>query len=479
MQGSGYMLKNILNPKRITILLLIIVFLMSSGSVVLAGLISTEQEIELGEEAARQLEAEYGLYNDPYMNSWVTQVGTKLVYVDSREGITYRFKVLDMEEPNALAIPGGFVYVTRGIMTDFVRNDEDYLAVIVGHELGHVNKRHGMKQLEWSLGIGLVLEILLGQNSTAGDLAELAAGLVFLKYSRGQESEADEYGMKIAYEAGYDPRALIRFFRDLQTYEEQNSSYSPEFLQSHPDTEKRIEEAEIYAAELTGNPYNPDLYNNPDDYNYYEPTPYYDYTPDYNSQADLTGTWEASFSSPIILEQSGKNVTGTYQNGGGYIEGVINGSRLDYEWIDAKGSEHGTGYFDISSDGNTLEGKWYSSDGDGGDWKAWRGSSSNNDNYDNYDNYDNNNYYNISGKWKSSLGDISLNQSEDSVEGYFGGGKGRIKGNISGKRFDYEWFESVDNEGGTGYFIISEDGNSMSGQWYSETGATGNWTATR
>ena len=132
----------------------------------------------------------------------------------------------------------------------------------------------------------------------------------------------------------------------------------------------------------------------------------------------------ANFASPIILEQSGDRVTGTYQNGGGYIDGVINEDRLNYEWRDSNGYDQGTGYFTISSDGDRLDGKWYSSNGDSGDWEAWRGDGNDYD-YDN-NNYDYN-YYDISGSWKSSLGDISLRQEGNTVEGYFGSGKVELK----------------------------------------------------
>ena len=480
------MRRKIYGQKLVLILTLTIIITLLSGSYSYAGLISTEQEIELGEEAAAQLEAEYGLSYDEQLTSWVAKVGKKLAYIEPREGITYRFKVLNMAEPNALAIPGGFIYVTKGILRDFIKNDENMLAVVVGHELGHVNERHGMKQLEWSLGLGVLLEVLLGNDSLASDIAQMASELIFLKYSRSQETEADEYGMRVAYKAGYDPKALIRFFRMLEVYEEQEGAYSPEFLQSHPDTDSRIEDAEEYIEEELGLAvYTPDV---PDDYNYYQPTPapndntYYQPTPyiDYpgnDIEVNLSGTWEANFASPIILKQKGNRVTGTYQNGKGSIEGIISGDSLNYEWKDFDSNDCGTGYFNISSDGNSLAGEWYSPSGDSGKWKAWRESSytNNNNNNNNY----NSNYYDVSGVWKSTLGEITFVQKGTDVEGYFGNGKGRIKGVISGNRLDYEWYEYVDNEGGTGYFIISNNGTSMDGQWYSETGTSGLWSASR
>ncbi len=481
------MLKKNYRQKLILILITVLITVSTSGSVSYAGLISTEQEIELGTEAAQQVEAEYGLSYDQQLNSWVVGVGKKLAYIEPREGITYTFKILDMEEANALAIPGGFIYVTKGILRDFIKNDEDMLAVVMAHELGHVNERHGMKQLEWQMGLGVLLEVFLGQNSAAADIANLATGLIFLKYSRSQETEADEYGMRIAHKAGYDPRALIRFFKLLQVYEENEGAYSPEFLQSHPDTESRIEDSETYIQEELGlaatTPAIPDDYNYyqptpaPEDYTYYQPTPYYEY-PGNTSTGSLTGTWESNFASPIVLEQNGARVTGTYDDGGGSIEGVISGSTFNYQWKDLSNNDHGTGYFNISSDGSRMEGEWYSPSGDTGKWKAWRETPVITYDDNNYDD-NNDNLYDISGSWQSTLGEITFVQNGTEVEGYFGGGKGRLKGTLDGTRLDYEWYEYVDNEGGSGYFIISQDGRSMAGQWYSETGSSGKWTASR
>jgi Zn-dependent protease with chaperone function len=452
-----------------SILILIVTFLIAFPcSSARAGLISTEQEIELGREAARQVEAEYGLYNDPVMTAWVEKVGKKLAYSSPREGITYSFKVLNMEEPNAFAIPGGFVYVTSGLMKNFVKNNEDYLAVILGHELGHINERHGMSQLEWSLGLGIVLNVLLGDNGTVAQIAQVASNLIFLKYNREQELEADESGMRLAYNNGYNPRALIQFFKDLRVYEKQNPNYTPEFMASHPDTESRIEDANKYIAELEGKTYNPDTADN----SYQQPTPVQTYENNSNFTGDLNGIWKAEDGTTLNLKQNGNYVTGTYQRGS--IQGEIKDNKINYDWWNRDG-ENGKGYFAISSDENTLEGEWSSTSGKSGHWKLFRNEIS----YDN--NYSENNEGNIdiSGKWQSSIGEINFIQNGDKVEGTYGKGKGVIKGTLNGKRLDCEWYEVVDKEGGSGYFIISDDGKSMKGEWGSEVGAKGQWNAYR
>ena len=138
--------------------------------------------------------------------------------------------------------------------------------------------------------------------------------------------------------------------------------------------------------------------------------------------------------------------------------------------------ENGKGYFNISSDEDTLEGEWSSVSGKKGHWKLARSSDNNNYNEGNEDNEEN---IDISGKWESSIGEINFIQHGDKIEGTYGKGKGVIKGTLNGNRLDCEWYEVVDKEGGTGYFIISDDGRTMTGEWGSEVGAKGQWNAYR
>ena len=349
-------------------------------------------------------------------------------------------------------------------MKNFVKNNEDYLAVILGHEIGHINERHGMTQMEWSMGLGVLLNVLLGDNGTVAQVAQVASELIFLKYNREQELEADQSGMRLAYNNGYNPRALVKFFQDLKVYEQNNPNSTPEFLASHPDTESRIEDANKYIAELEGKPYNPDTAGNPQE----QPTP----NEENNFSGDLNGIWKAEDGSTLELKQDGTYITGTYQRGS--IQGEIKNNKINYNWWTRDG-ENGKGYFDISSDENTLEGEWSSVSGKSGHWKLLRNESTSDNNY--HENNDGN--IDISGRWESSIGEINFVQNGDKVEGTYGKGKGVIKGTLNGKRLDCEWYEVVDKEGGTGYFIISDDGKSMQGEWGSEIGAKGQWNAYR
>jgi len=215
--------------------------------------ITTEEEVELGRMASEEMEDEYGLSYEDY--DWVNEVGEKLIQISPRAGIEYEFNVVDMYEPNAFAFPGGFIYITRGMLDDFVRGDEDVLAFILAHELGHVDKRHGITQFEIQSDVDELLSVLFQENEPVLDMAQLLSAFMFLKYTRDQEIEADTYGMTVAKDAGYNPKAAVDFFKDLKVYEDSNYEYVPEFLASHPDTFWRIEWAKMYYTLLTGQLY--------------------------------------------------------------------------------------------------------------------------------------------------------------------------------------------------------------------------------
>jgi len=155
-----------------------------------------------------------------------------------------------MDVPNAFALPGGWVYVTRNMMEDFVCNDKDKLAFVLAHELGHINKRHSMMQLELSLGAEALIDIISDENTSGRDISQVVSQVMFLAYSREQEIEADTYGMTVSYKAGYRPEAATEFFRQLKVYEDSNPSYLPEFLSSHPGTATRIVWSEGYVVFL-------------------------------------------------------------------------------------------------------------------------------------------------------------------------------------------------------------------------------------
>jgi len=210
-------------------------------------LIPESQEIEMGKETDRSIREQYGFYQDPALASYVDRVARRLVPYTHRNKLEYHFAVLDTPVENAFAAPGGFVYVTRGLLA--MMNSEAELATVLGHELGHVNARHSVR--EYSKQLLLTGGLLVG-SVLSEDVAKVAPYLMiglqvlFLKFSRDDEYQADSLGVLYSRSAGYSPGQMIPFFHSIQKLEEKAGSGTklPNFLSTHPLTEKRIEEAE-------------------------------------------------------------------------------------------------------------------------------------------------------------------------------------------------------------------------------------------
>jgi len=161
-------------------------------------LVTVEQEKQIGAEEAKKVEQEMGLLQDPALTDYVGQLGQRLAKESPRQDVTYQFYVADMAEPNAFALPGGYVYVTRGLLA--LSNSEEELAGVVGHEIGHVAARHTVQKISrqgpFSLIFGLtagltgLLSPLVG--NIVGGVGNFAQSLVFSPYSRSQESQSDE-----------------------------------------------------------------------------------------------------------------------------------------------------------------------------------------------------------------------------------------------------------------------------------------------
>jgi predicted Zn-dependent protease len=182
-------------------------------------LLSPGQEVALGRETAEQVEREFGVYYNLELQRYISEVGQKLVDVCERKEITYHFTVLNTPMVNAFATPGGFIFVTRGILKEL--DDEAELAEVMGHEIGHVVYRHGAKQFEKVFGYQTIL--LIGEIITKRDLSQLKqytdffTSLMLIGYSRKNEFEADNSGVRYSLGAGYDPRGMVDFFQKLKT----------------------------------------------------------------------------------------------------------------------------------------------------------------------------------------------------------------------------------------------------------------------
>ncbi|HEV09437.1 MAG TPA: peptidase M48, partial [Sulfurihydrogenibium azorense] len=204
-------------------------------------LLSTEQEIQIGQKVVPQaINQNGGLYPDQEVQSYIRNLGYKIAAHSPRK-VDYQFYLVNSKEINAFALPGGPVFVNRGLI--LILDNESELAGVMAHEIGHITARHHAKFLEKTYGMNLLLNILAVVTSNSQyqqailQLAQVSAGLLQLKYSRDQESEADALGVRFAYEAGYDPRGLITTFEKFKAMEKVNT---PSLLLTHPLPEDRI-----------------------------------------------------------------------------------------------------------------------------------------------------------------------------------------------------------------------------------------------
>ena len=202
--------------------------------------ISEEQEIAIGRDAAPQFEQEFGgIYPDPAVQNYVQDIGMELVRHTDRPNLPWRFRVLNSDQVNAFALPGGFIYITQGLLGSL--ENEAQLASVIGHEIAHVDHRHSVQQLQRSqlIGGGAALAGLISGSGAGADASSLVAGLALMSYSRGQEKEADLSGLNYIARQGYQPRAIVETMRILK--EAGGGGGPPEFFSSHPDPKNRGE----------------------------------------------------------------------------------------------------------------------------------------------------------------------------------------------------------------------------------------------
>lgn len=221
-------------------------------------LISAKQEQEIGAEEAKKVEQQMGLLDDDQFAPYLNQLGQRLAEQSPRKDVAYQFHIVDMVEPNAFALPGGYVYVTRGLLA--LVNSEDELAGVVGHEIGHVAARHTVQRISRQGPFALLTNLVAGitglvspmVGNIIGGVGEFAQSLVFAPYSRSQETEADRVGQEIEARAGWDPAALSAFLKTLERDVELMSkgTRKPSFFDSHPATPDRVAKTAEHAKEL-------------------------------------------------------------------------------------------------------------------------------------------------------------------------------------------------------------------------------------
>ena len=205
-------------------------------------LLSKEQEVKMGISYDPQVVANYGLYEDQKIQQFITTQGRLMARISHRPELPYEFKVLDSPVVNAFAVPGGFVYFTRGIMAHF--NNEAEFAGVLGHEIGHVTARHSARQYSRQMlgQVGLIAGIVVSPKfAQFADAASQGLGLLFLKYGRDAESESDRLGVEYSTKIGYDATEMAEFFQTLKRLSDQGGGRLPTFLSSHPDPANRYD----------------------------------------------------------------------------------------------------------------------------------------------------------------------------------------------------------------------------------------------
>ena len=220
--------------------------------------ISPSQERRLGREEAQEVEETVGLVQDSALLGYVRQIAGRLTQAAATAGVAWQFNVADDAEPNAFALPGGWVYVTRGAFA--LLNREDELAGVLGHE-AHVLERHAARRVAvatpFAVLFGVPASILSTVSPTLGGIGggtgELASGAVLASYSREQERDADRWGIELAARAGYDPAGLADFLRTLEREEALEAGREPgrpRFFSTHPTTPERVGNVEAAARSL-------------------------------------------------------------------------------------------------------------------------------------------------------------------------------------------------------------------------------------
>jgi len=219
-------------------------------------IVSEGQEVQMGQEAHKEVIRQFGVYDEkPELNRMVDDIGKRLAAQSDRPNLPWHFTLLDTPMINAMALPGGYIYVTRGMMERI--NSQDELAGVIGHEIAHVTARHAAQRISRAqvAQFGMLLgSVIAGPQATQqfGQLAELAVGLLFQRYSRAQETQADLIGTEYMAEARYNPIGAERMLMVLQRLDRGENSPLDRYFLSHPDPTKRVKDVRGKITELAG-----------------------------------------------------------------------------------------------------------------------------------------------------------------------------------------------------------------------------------
>lgn len=227
--------------------------------------IPVAQEVAIGEGMAQQVEHDEKILDDAEWQAYLNEVGQKIVKVSDRQDIQYQFKVIESDQINAFAAPGGYVYFYTGLLK--VMENEAEMAAVMAHEISHVVARHSVKRIQAALGVALAYDLVFGSDgsSKALDAAiNVGMGLTFASYSRSNEREADEFGLVYLVKAGYNPQGEVTMYEKLAAQGGGERSVFEQLASSHPETQERINNAKAEIEQLKPLPsnltYNSDRY---------------------------------------------------------------------------------------------------------------------------------------------------------------------------------------------------------------------------
>jgi predicted Zn-dependent protease len=214
-------------------------------------LMSESQEIAMGRESHPEILSEFGKVENEDLQKYCARIGNDLAKASHRPSLDWHFTIVDSPVVNAFAVPGGFIYLTRGIIEHM--NNEAEFAAVLGHEIGHVTARHSVTQISqgqlFNLGLGLG-SIFSSRFRQVGGLAQMGLEVLMLKYSRDHERQADQLGLQYMAKCGYDPEQMSKFFQIFEGMREESGQSIPNWLSTHPSPPERIQKTSEEGARI-------------------------------------------------------------------------------------------------------------------------------------------------------------------------------------------------------------------------------------
>ena len=243
--------------KKSLALIIALALFASCAAVNRLNLLTLKDEVTIGAQAAREVERSLKMYRDPIVLAYIDSLGQAMVRASALSQFQYHFKVVDAPEVNAFALPGGFLYVNRGLIE--AASTESELAGVIGHEIGHVVGHHGARQISKQYGLAALVALIAGDSSSlareiAAEFATVGAGLTLLKYGRMAEREADAFAVRCAVNAGVDPEGVARFFETLLQLHDSEPTGVEVWFATHPPTQARIDFVRAEIAKLPPTP---------------------------------------------------------------------------------------------------------------------------------------------------------------------------------------------------------------------------------